>query len=169
MVLESIERKITVYELNIITKKVLEKKGQIYIRQDIGKDLNKNPYFTFNIEVINCIYSLDTLHFQIQEGYPGVYIDIVFNILKEVKPPIFKSPEVDVKFIYNNNPDSCSYLLYFEGICISFNIEPIKFESILSDLKASVIIERQKEADYRKECYDAYDSLPEEFWDNIDA
>ena len=84
MVSNSIEMKMTLHEFKVLNKKVLEEKGRIFIKQDRSNALNKNPYFSFNIEIFNCSFNSDGLKFQIQGGYPGVYIDIVFDILKEL-------------------------------------------------------------------------------------
>ncbi|HEY5587796.1 MAG TPA: hypothetical protein VIK86_02445 [Candidatus Paceibacterota bacterium] len=134
MVSNFIEKKMTLHGFKVINKRVLEEKGRIFIRQDRGNDLNKNPCFIFNIEIFNCSFNSDGLKFQIQGGDPGVYIDIVFDILKGAKSHMLKSPEFNFKFIFNANPDSFAYLLYFDGMCIIYNIEPSKFENILNDL-----------------------------------
>ncbi|MBU3145113.1 hypothetical protein [Clostridium sp. CF012] len=134
MVSNFIEKKITLHEFKALNKKVLEEKGRIFIKQDRGNDLKKSPYFSFNMEIFNCSFNSDGLKFQIQGGNPGVYIDIVFDILKGVKIPILKAPAFDVKFIFNANPDFFAYLLCFDGICITYNIEPSKFNNILNDL-----------------------------------
>jgi len=139
MVSNFIEKKITLHEFKVLNKKVLEEKGRIFIKQDRGNSSNKYPYFSFNVEIFNCVFNSDGLKFQIQGGNPGVYIDIVFDTLNGVKSPSLKSPEFDVKFAFNANPDSFAYLLYFEGICITYIIEPSKFNNILNDLKPSVI------------------------------
>ena len=143
MVSNSIEMKMTLHEFKVLNKKVLEEKGRIFIKQDRGNALNKNPYFSFNIEIFNCSFNSDGLKFQVQGGYPGVYIDIVFDILKGVKLPILKAPVFDAKFIFNANPDSFEYLLYFDGMCIRYIIEPSNFKNILNDLKTMVIKDRQ--------------------------
>ena len=135
MVSNFIEKKITLHEFKVLNKRVLEGKGRIFIKQDKGNDLNKSPYFTFNMEIFNCVFNSDGLKFQIQGGNPGVYIDIVFDILKGVKLHALKAPEFNVKFIFNANPDFFAYLLYFDGMCITYNIEPSKFNNILNDLK----------------------------------
>ncbi|MGH4117450.1 hypothetical protein [Clostridium sp.] len=145
MVSNCIERKMTLHEFKVLNKQILWEKGRIFIRQDRGNDPSKNPYFSFNIEIFNCVFNSDGLKFQIQGGCPGVYIDIVFDISKGVKLSSLKAPEFNFKFIFNANPDSFSYSLYFDGMCIIYNIEPSKFEKILEDLKSSVIKERQME------------------------
>lgn len=139
MVSNFIEKKITLHDFKALNKRVLEEKGRIFIKQDRGNDLKKNPYFTFNMEIFNCVFNSDGLKFQIQGGNPGVYIDIVFDILKGAKLPILKAPEFDVKFIFNANPDFFAYLLYFDGMCITYNIEPSKFSNIINDLKSTGI------------------------------
>ena len=145
MVSNFIERKMTLHEFKVLNKQVLWEKGRIFIRQDRGNNLNKNPYFIFNIEIFNCDFNSDGLKFQIQGGCPGVYIDIVFDALKSDKLPSLKAPEYNFRFVFNANPDSFSYTLHFDGMRIIYNIEPGKFEKILNDLKASVIKERQRE------------------------
>jgi hypothetical protein len=135
MVSNFIERKMTLHEFKVLNKRVLEEKGRIFIIQDRGNDSNKNPYFRFDIEIFNCVFNSDGLKFQIQGGCPGVYIDIVFDIFKGAKLHDLKVPEFDVKFIFNANPDSFAYLLYFDGMSIRYNIEPSKFENIINDLK----------------------------------
>lgn len=147
MVSNHIERKITLHEFKLLNKKVLEEKGRIFISQNKGNDLNKSPYFSFEVEIFNCTFNSDGLKFQIQGGNPGVYIDIVFDIFKGAKSHL-KASEFDVNFIFNANPDSFAYLLHFDGLSIKYNIEPSKFEEILKNLKSSVLIERQKENDY---------------------
>ena len=134
-----IEKKITLHEFKALNKRVLEENGRIFIKQDRGNDLNKNPYFSFDIEIFNCDFNSDGLKFQIQGGNPGVYIDIIFDILKGVKVPSLKAPKFDVKFIFNANPDAFAYLLHFDGMCIKYNIEPSKFNNILNNLKSTVI------------------------------
>lgn len=135
MVSNFIEKKITLHEFKVLNKRVIEESGRIFIKQDRGNDLNRSPYFSFNVEIFNCAFTSDGLKFQIQGGNPGVYIDIVFDNLKGVKSPKLKAPEFDVKFIFNANPDFFAYLLYFDGMCITYNIEPNKFNNILNELK----------------------------------
>ena len=144
MVSNFIERKMTLHEFKVLNKQVLWGKGRIFIGQDRGNDFRENPYFSFNIEIFNCIFNSDGLKFQIQGGCPGVYIDIVFDALKAVKSTSLKAAEFNFKFTFNANPDSFSYTLHFDGMCIIYNIEPDKFEKILNDLKASVTLERQR-------------------------
>ncbi|MEK6265068.1 MAG: hypothetical protein N2B06_09945 [Clostridium sp.] len=144
MISNSIEKKMTLHEFKVLNKQILWEKGRIFIRQDKGNDFRKNPYFSFNIEIFNCIFNSDGLKFQIQGGCPGVYIDIVFDALKAVKLPSLRAPEFNFKFIFNANPDSFSYTIHFDGMCIIYNIEPDKFEKILNNLKASIIEERQR-------------------------
>jgi len=134
MVSNFIEKKITLHGFKNLNKRVLEEKGRIFIKQDKGNNLNRSPYFTFNMEIFNCIFNSDGLKFQIQGGNPGVYIDIVFDILKVAKSSSLKATEFNAKFIFNANPDFFAYLLYFDGICITYNMEPSKFNSILNDL-----------------------------------
>lgn len=134
-----IEKKITLHEFKVINKRVLEEKGRIFIKQDRDNCLNKNPYFRFEMEIFNCVFNSDGIKFQIQGGNPGVYIDIVFDVLKGAKSHSLKAPVYNVKFIFNANPDSFAYLLYFDGMCITYNIEPSKFINILNDLKSSDI------------------------------
>lgn len=133
-----IEKKITLHEFKVLNKKVLEEKGRIFIKQDKDNCSNKSPYFTFNLEIFNCSFNSDGLKFLIQGGNPGVYIDVVFDILKGVRVPTLKAPELDVKFIFNADPDFFAYLLYFDGMCITYNIEPDKFNNILNNLKSIV-------------------------------
>lgn len=137
-----IEKKITLHEFKAINKRVLEEKGRIFIKQDRGNDLNKNPYFCFNMEIFNCDFNSDGLKFQIQGGNPGVYIDIVFDMLKGAKSSILKAPAFDVKFIFNANPDFFAYLLHFDGMCITYNMEPSKFNNILNNLISTDIKKR---------------------------
>jgi len=141
MVSNFIEKKITLHEFKVINKRVLEEKGRIFIKQDRGNDLNKSPYFTFDMEIFNCVFNSDGLKFQIQGGNPGVYIDIAFDFLKGVKLHALKAPGFNAKFIFNANPDFFAYLLYFDNMCITYNIEPSKFDNILNDLKPAVIKE----------------------------
>jgi hypothetical protein len=152
-----IKKRMSVTEIRVLIKMILEENGKIFIRKHKNINSNISPFFSFNIEVNACVSHTNpnNIRFQIQGGY----INMRFDALKE------SGYDVDVELELNE--DRNGYCLQLYGMSIFYKIEQSKFENILNNLKASVDKYKQEELKWQEQ--DAADNayLPEDFWKNL--
>jgi len=76
-----IEKRMSVDEIKVLINRTLEEKGKIFIQKHKNINSNKNPFFSFSIEICTCASHTtpNNIQFQIQGGY----IHMRFDTCKE--------------------------------------------------------------------------------------
>lgn len=150
-----IKRRMSVDEIRVLIKRILEEKGRIFIQKHKNINSNKSPFFSFNIEVYTCKphTSPNNIQFEIQGGY----INMRFDHSKE--------SGYDIELELNEDKDG--YWLNLDGMSIFYKIEQIKFENILNNLKDSVDQYKQEELKWQEQYAEDNAYLPEDFWKNL--
>jgi len=150
-----IKRKMSVDEIRVLIKMVLEERGQIFIRKHKNINSPKSPFFTFNIEVYTCVSHTipNNIQFQIQGGYMNMEFDNC------------KESGYDIELELNKAKDG--YWLNLDGMSILYKIEKSKFKNILNNLKTSVDKDNQEEVEWQKQYSEDNAYLPENFWKEL--
>jgi len=151
-----IRKRMSIAELRVLIKKILEEKGKIFIQKHKNINSNKSPFINFNIEVSACDSHPypDNIQFQAQGGYINMRFDTTCN-----------DNGYDIEFELNEYKNGyCSKL---DGMSIFYKIEQSKFENILNNLKSSVDEYKQEELEWQKQYEKNNAYLPENFWNNL--